>query len=164
MYVHTKILRKYIEKLFIEKFSMCLTIGFSSVSSVSQSCLTLCDPMDCSIPGFPVHLLPCPTPRIYSNSCPSSQWCHPTISSSIVPFFCLQSFPEPGSFPMSQFFSSGGQSIGASASASVLPMNIQDWFPLGWTGLISLLSKGLSRFFSSTTFRKYQFFSFQLSL
>ena len=94
--------------------------------------------------------LPCPspTPRAYSNSCPLNQWCHPTISSSVIPFSsCLQSFPASGSFPMSQFFTSGGQSIGASASASVLPMNIQDWFPLGWTGWISLQSKGLSRIF-----------------
>ena len=96
--------------------------------------------------------LPCPspTPRAYSHSCPSSQWYHPTNSSSVVPFTsCLQSFPASGSFPMSQFFASGGQRIGA--SASVLPMNIQDWFPLGWTGWISLLSKGLSRVFSNTT-------------
>ena len=98
--------------------------------------------------------LPCasPTPRVYSNSCPSSRWCHPTISSSVVPFsFHLQSFPASGSFPMSQFFTSGDQSIGVSPSASVLPMNIQDWFPLGWTGLISLQSKGLSRVFSNST-------------
>ena len=94
-----------------------------------------------------------------------SIWCHPTISSSIVPFSsCLQSFPASGSFPMSQFFTSGGQSIGASASASVPPMNIQDWFSLGWTGWISLLSKGLSRVFSNTTVQKHQFFSTQLSL
>ena len=92
-----------------------------------------------------------PIPRPYSNSCPSSQWCHPTISSSIVPFFsCLQSFPASGSFQMSQLFTSGSQSIGASAPASVLPMTIQDWLPLGWTGLISLQSKGLSRVFSNT--------------
>ena len=94
--------------------------------------------------------LPCPspTPGACSNSCPSSRWCHPTISSSVVPFpSCLQSFPASGSFPMSQFFTSGGQSIGISASASVLPMNIQDWFALGLTGWISLLSKGLSRVF-----------------
>ena len=87
---------------------------------------------------------PSPTPEVYSNSCPLSQWCHPTISSSVIPFSsCLQSFPASGSFPMSQFFASGGQSIGVSASVSVLPMNIQDWFPLGWTGWISLLSKGI---------------------
>ena len=89
---------------------------------------------------------PSPTPRVYSNTCPLSQWCHPTISSPVIPSFsCLQSFPASGSFQMSQFFASGGQSTGVSASASVLPMNIQDWFPLGWTGWISLQSKGLSR-------------------
>ena len=101
---------------------------------------------------------PCPSPNpgAYSNSCPSSQWCHPTISSFVVPFsFHLQSFPASGSFPMSQFCTSGGQSIGASALASVLPMNIQDWFPLGWTGWISLQSKGLSRVFSDTTVQKH---------
>ena len=100
--------------------------------------------------------LPCPspTPGVYPNSCPSSWWCHPTNSSFVIPFsFCLQSFPALGSFPMCQFFPSGGQSIGVSASASVLPMNIQDWFPLGMTGLISLQSKGFSRVFSNTTFK-----------
>ena len=98
--------------------------------------------------------LPCPspTPGVYSNSCSSRWWCHPTISSSVVPFSsCLQSFPASGSFPMSQLFTSGGQSIGVSASTSVLPMNIQDWFPLGWAGWISLQPKGLSRVFSSTS-------------
>ena len=108
---------------------------------------------------------PPPTPGVYSNSCPLSWRCHPTISSSVIPFsFCLQSFPASGSFPMSQFFTSGSQSIGISATASVLPMNIQDWFPLGWTGWISLQSKGLSRVFSKTTIQKHQFFSSQLSL
>ena len=102
--------------------------------------------------------------QIYSNSHPSSWWCHPTISSSVVPFSHLQSFPASGSFPMSQFFTSGGQSIGVSVSASVPPMNIQDWFPLGWTGWISLQSKGLSRVFSNTTVKKHQFFGTQLSL
>ena len=102
---------------------------------------------------------PSPTPGAYSNSRPLSQWFHPTISSSVVPFSShLQSFPASGSFPMSQFFASHGQSIGVSASASVLPMNTQDWFPLGWTGWISLQSKGLSRVFSSTTVQKHQFF------
>ena len=110
-------------------------------------------------------LSPSPTPRVYSNSCPSSQWCHPTISSSVIPFsFHLQSCPASGSFPVSQFFTSGGQIIGVSASASVLPMNNQDWLPLGWTGWISLLSKRLSRVFSNTTIQKNQFFSPQLSL
>ena len=106
---------------------------------------------------------PSPTPKAYSNSCPSCWWCHATISSSVFPFPCLlQSFPASGSFQMSQFFTSGGQSIGASASASVL--NIQDWFPLGWTGWISLQSKGLSRVFSNTIVQKHQFFGAQLSL
>ena len=100
-----------------------------------------------------------------SNSCPLSRWCHPTISSSDIPFSsCLQSCPASRSFPMSQFFASGSPSIGASASASVLPVNIQDWFPLGLTGWISLQSKGLSRVFSNTTVQKHQFFSTQLSL
>ena len=108
--------------------------------------------MDCSTPGFSVHhQLPRPTPTC-SNPCPLSQWCHPTISSSVVPFSsCLQSFPASGSFPMSQFSASGGQSIGASASASILPKSIQGWFSLRLTGLISLLSKGLSRVFFSTS-------------
>ena len=111
--------------------------------------------------------LPCPSlsPRVCSNSCPSSRWCHLNISSSVIPFSpCLKSFPASGSFPINQFFSSGGQSIGASASASVLSMNIQDWFPLGLTGLISLQSKDLSRVFSNTAIQKHQFFSAQLSL
>ena len=109
---------------------------------------------------------PCPpTPRDYSNSCPSCQWCHPTISSPVVSFSsCPQSSPASGSFPMSQFFTPGGQSIGVSASASVLPMNLQDWFPLGWPGWISLQSKGLPRVFSNTTVQKHQFFSARLSL
>ena len=95
---------------------------------------------------------PSPTPGVYPNSCASSRWCHPTISSSVVPFFShLQSFPASGSFQMNKLFASGGQSIGVSASTSVLPMNTQDWFPLGWTGWISLQSKGLSRVFSNTT-------------
>ena len=107
---------------------------------------------------------PSPTPGVYSNSCPSSWWCHPTISSSVVPFSsCPQSLPASGSFPMSQLFAWGGQSIGVSTSASVLPMNTQDWSPLGWTGWISLQSKGLSRVFSNTTVQKHQFFGAQLS-
>ena len=103
-------------------------------------------------------------PRAYSNSCPSCQWCHPTLSSSIIPFSsCLQSFPASGSFQMNQFFASVGQSIGVSASASVLPVKIQEWSPLGWTGWISLQSKRLSRVFSNTTVQKHQFYSTQLS-
>ena len=122
--------------------------------SVTKSCLTL------RPHGLQHARLPCPspTPGAYSNSCPLSQWCHPTISASVIPFSC----PASGSFLVSQFFASGGQSI--RASASVLPMNIQGWFPLGWTGLISLLSKGLSRVFSNTTVQKHQFFGAQSSL
>ena len=110
--------------------------------------------------------LPCPspTPGACSNSCPLSGWCHPTISSSVVPFSsCLRSFSASESFPMSQIFKWGGQSTGVSASASLLPMNTQDWSPLGWTGWISLQSKGLSRIFSNTTVQKHQFVSTQLS-
>ena len=108
---------------------------------------------------------PSPTPGLYPNSYPLSQWCHPTISSSVIPFSsCLQSFPASGSFPMSQLFASGGQNIGVSTSTSVLPMNTRDWSPLGWTGWISLQSKGLSRVFSNTTVQKHQFFGAHLSL
>ena len=107
---------------------------------------------------------PSPTPGVYPNSCPLSRWCHPTISSSIIPFSsCLQFFPASGSFQMNHLFASGGQNIGVSASTSVLPMNTQDWSPLGWTSWISLQSKGLSRVFSNTTFQKHQFFGAQLS-
>ena len=130
-------------------------------SSVAQSCQTL-RPLGLKHIRFPC---PSPTPRACSNSCPLSQWCHPTISSSVIPFSSyLQSSPASGSFSMSQFFTSGGQSIRVSASASVLPLNIQDWFPLGWTGWISLQSKGLSRVFSNTTVQKHQFFHAQFSL
>ena len=128
-------------------------------SSVIQPCPTLGDSMDCSMP------VPYTIPRACSNSRPLSQWCHSTILSSVVPFSAwLQSFPSSGSFLMSQLFASGGQSIGASASASVLPMNIQDWFLLGLTDLISLQSKGPSRVFSNNTIQKHQFFGAQLSL
>ena len=131
------------------------------LSLVAQLCPNLCNPMNCSTPRLPC---PSPTPKACSNSRPSNWWCHPTNSSSVVPFSCIQSFPASGSFQMSQFFPSDGQSIGTSASASVLPMNIQDWFPLGLTGLISWQSKGLSRVFSNTTVQKHQFFGIQLSL
>ena len=128
-----------------------------------------CSVMSCSLwpHGLQHTRLPCPspTPGVFSNTCPSSWWFHPTISFSVVPFYsCLRSSPASGSFPMSQFFASTGQSIGVSASTSVRPMNIQGWFSLGWTGWISLQSKGLSRVFSSTTVQKHQFFSAQLSL
>ena len=111
--------------------------------------------------------LPCPspTPGTCSNSCKLSRWCHPTVSSSVIPFSsCVQSFPSSGAFQMSQFFASGGQSIGVSASTSVLPVNTQNWFSLWWTGSISLQSKGLSKVFSNTTVQKHQFFCAQLSL
>ena len=126
------------------------------LSSVTQSCRTLFDPMDCSTPGFPVlhHL-----PELAETQVHWISDGHPTISSSVVPFSsCLQSFSASGSFQTRQFLASGGQSVGASASASVLPVNIQDWSPLGWTGWISLLSKGLSRVFSSITVQKHQLF------
>ena len=129
--------------------------------SVAQLCPTLCNPMDCSTPG----LLSLTISQSLSNSCLLSQWCHPTISSSVTLFSsCLQSFPASVSFPMCRLFKSGGQSIGVSASASVLPMNIHGWFPLCLTGLIALVSKGLSRVFSNTTVWKHQFFSAQPSL
>ena len=138
-------------------------ITLKSVSSVAQSCPTLCDSIDCSMPGFPVHhQLPELAQTHVHRVCDAIQPSHP---SSVDPFSsCLQSCPATRSFPMSQSFTSGGQSIGASASASVLPMNIQDWFPLGWTGLISLQSKGLSRVFFNTTVQKHRFFGAQLSL
>ena len=134
-------------------------------SSVQFTCSVMFDSLQHH--GLQHARLPCPspTPGTYSNSYPLHWWCHPTISSSVVPFSsCLQSFPTSGSFPVSQFFASGGLSIGASASASVLPMNIQDWFPLGWTSWICLQSKELPRVFSNTTVQKHQFFSTQLSL
>ena len=132
--------------------------------SVQFSCSVVSDslqPHGLQHTGLPS---PSPTPGAYSNSCPLSQWWHPTISSSVVPFTHLQSFPGSGSFPRSQFFASIGQTIGVSASASVIPMNIQDWFPIGLTGWISLQSKGLSRIFSNTTVQNHQFFGTQPSL
>ena len=143
-------------RLFYPTLSQTLSFQFSSDT---QSCLTLCDHMNCSMAGLPVH------PGVYPESCPLSRWCHPTISTSVVSFSSrLQSFPASGSFPMSHFYTSGGQSIGISASVSVLPVNIQDWYPLGWTGWNSLQSKGLSRVFSNTTVQKHQFFGSQLFL
>ena len=137
---------------------------FTSFSSVQFSCSVVSDSLR------PYELLharpPClsPTPRVYSNSCPSSWWCHPAISSSVTLFSsCFHSFPASGSFPVSQLFASGGESIQVSASASVRPMNSQDWSPLGWAGWISLQSKGLSRVFPNTTLQKHPFFGAQLS-
>ena len=143
------------------KASLSIVLSASSSgSSVAQSCPTL------RPHGLQHARLPRPSlsSRACSNSCPSSRWCHPTIPSSVIPFSHLQSFPAPGSFPTSQFLATGGQSIGVSASTSVLPMNIQDWFPLGRTSWISLQSKKLSRVFSSTTVRKHWFLGAQPSL
>ena len=126
-------------------------------SSVAQWCPTICDPMNRSMPGLPVH-------HQLLEFTQTHWWCHPTISFSVIPFSsCLQSFPASGSFQMSQLLATGGQSIGVSASASVLSMNTQDWSLLGWTGWMSLKSKGLSRVFSKTTVQKHQFFGAQLS-
>ena len=137
-------------------FQISVSLQFSWVQSLSHVRLFV-TPQTAARQASPPQ-----TPRVYSNSCPLGQWCHPTISSSVVPIsFCLQSFPASGSFPVSQLFASGGQSIGDSVSASVLPMDIQDWFPLGLTSLISLQSKGLSRVFLNTTVQKYQFFGAQ---
>ena len=144
-------------KLHIKQFVSKICIQFSSVT---QSCPTLW-------PHEPQHTrppCPSPTPGVYPNSCPLSWWYHPTISSSLIPFSShLQTFPASGSFQMSRLFASGGQSIRVSASTSVLPMNTQDWSSLGWTGWISLQSKGLARVFSNTTVQKHQFFGTQLS-
>ena len=133
---------------------------FSQFSSVIQLCLLRPHGLQHARPPYPS-----PTPGVYPNSCPLSWWCHPTISSSAIPFSsCLQSFPTSGSFQMSQLFASDGQSIGVSASTSVLLVNIQDWSPFGCTGWTSLQSKGLLRVFSNTTVHKHRFFSAQLSL
>ena len=146
-------------------FILSYTRIFLKVELVQFSCSVMSDSL------WPHELqharppCPSPTPGVHPNSCPLSQWCHLTISSSVVPFSsCPQSFPASGSFQMSQLFASGCQSTGVSASTSVLPMNTQDWSPLGWTGWISWQSKGLSRLFSNTTVQKHQFFSTQLSL
>ena len=144
-------------------YYLCLTFFIQNYVSVLFSCSVMSD----SLRPHELQLarLPFPSPsRACSKSCPLSQWCYPTISSSVIPFSSrFQSFPASGSFPMSQFFATGGQSIGVSASASVLPMTIQDWFPLGWTGWISLQSKGVSRVFSNITVQKHQFFGAQFS-
>ena len=146
--------------------------GTTNAMHMSLSKLSIqfsCSVMSYSLqPHEPQHSrppCPSPTPRVHSDSRPSSKWCHPAISSSVIPFSsCLQSFPASGSFPTIQLFASGNQSIRASASASVLPINIQGWFPLELIGWISLQSKGLSRLFSNTTVQKYQFLSTQLFL
>ena len=171
---HVTNIQKMIIKLWSEVLSsvhiICSSIWlksckeavfFTTFISVAQSCSALCSPMNCSTPVFPVHHQ---LPELAQTHVHQVRWCHPTILSSVIPFCCLYSFPASGSFPMSQFFTSGGQHIGTSASASVLLMNIQDWFHLGWTGLISLQSKRLSRVLSNTTVQKHQFFDDQLSL
>ena len=148
----------FMKKNYILQNKLVRRVQFSSVA---QLCPTLW-------PHGPQHTrppCPLPTPRVHSDSCPLSQWCHPTISSSVVPLSsCPQSFPASRSFQMSQLFASGRQNIGVSASTSVLSMNTQDWSPLGRTGWISLQSKGLSRVFSNTTVQRHQFFGAQLSL
>ena len=134
------------------------------ISSLQFSCSVMSDSLQPHESQHARPPCPSPTPGVHSNSSASSWWCHPAISSSVIPFSsCPQSLPESGSFPMSQLFVWGGQSTGVSALASYLPMNTQDWSPLGWTGWISLQSKGLSRVFSNTTVQKHQFFSAQLS-
>ena len=138
---------------------------YNNLHSVQFSCSVMFDSLRPHERQYARPPCPSPTPRIHPNPCPLCRWWHPTISSSVVPFSCCrQFFPASGSFPMSQLFPSGGQSIGVSASTLVLPMNTQDWSPLGWTGWISLQSKGLSRVFSSTTVQKHQFFGAQPSL
>ena len=137
----------------------------SAISSVQFSCSVMSDSLWPHESQHARPSCPTPTPGAYPNSCPLSRWCHPTISSSVIPFsYCPQSFPASGSSQMSQLFASAGQSIGASASTSVLPMNTQDWSPLGWSVWIPLQSKGLSRVSSNTTVQKHQFFGAQLSL
>ena len=148
----------------VEKIGMnrplIFSLVFSSVQSLSRVQLFATHELQHARPPCPS-----PTPRVHPNPCPSNWWCHPTISSCVVPFSsCPQSFPKSGSFQMSQLFTSGGQSIGVSASTSALLMNTQDRSPLGWTGWISLQSKGLWRVFSNTTVQKHQFFGTQLSL
>ena len=149
--------------IFFPFVSLFLLLSLPIPFSVQFSCSVMSDSLRTHGLKHTRPLCPSPTPRVYS--CPLSQWFHPVISASVMPFFSHhQSFPASGSFRMSQFFTSDGQSIGVSASASVLPVNIQDWFPLGWTGWISLQSKGLLGVFSNTTVQKHQFLSAQLSL
>ena len=162
-----------VEEHFIDEFLCACSresgmSQFSSVQGWVSSVQFSCSAMSNSLrPHESQHTrppCPSPTPRVHPNSCASNRWCHPAISSSVIPFSsCPQSLPASGSFPVSQLFAWGGQSIGVSTSASVLPVNTQDWSPLGWTGWISLQSKGVARVFSSTTVQKHQFFGAQLS-
>ena len=152
-------------QVFLQIYYLSKLILFVQFSSIQFSQSVMSDSLR---PHGLQHVRPpCPSPTagVYSNSCPLNRWCHPTISSSVIPFSSLlQSFPASGSFPMSRLFASGGQNIGVSALTSVLPMNVQDWLPLGLTGWISLQSKGLSWVFFNTTVQKHQFFGTQLSL
>ena len=151
--------------VIMASFYLYHSLIYSQFSSVLFSHSVLPDSLQPHGPQQARPPCPSPTPGVYPNWCPLSWWCYPIISSSVIPFSsCLQSFPGSGSFQMSQLFTSGGQSIGVSASTSVLPKNIQDWSPLGWTGWISLQSRGLSRVFSNTTVQKHQLFGVQLSL
>ena len=151
-------------------FKVCVILSYHPLNQCNSSSVQFSHSVmsDSLQPHEPQHArppCPSPTPRVHPNPCPLSWWCHPTIISSVIPFSsCPQSFPASGSFQMSQLFASGGQSTGVSASTSVLSVNTQDWSPLGWTGWISLQSKGLSRVFSNTTVQKHQFFCTQLSL
>ena len=155
---------RQVYKLIFECFTLLIMFFVNLFSSVQFSCSVVLNSLR---PHGPQHARPpCPssTPRVHPNPCPLSRWCHPIISSAVIPFSsCPQSLPASGPFQMSQLFASGGQSIGVSALVSVLPMNIQDW-SLGWTGWFSLQSKGLSRVFSNTTVQKHQLFGAQLSL
>ena len=154
---------KYCKPISATSVNKMITAGYFSSVQFSRSVMS-----DSLQPHELQHIrppYPSPTPGVHPNPCPLCQWCHPTISSSIIPFSsCPQSFPASGSFHMSHLFASSGQSIGVSASTSVPPMNTQDWSPLGWTGWISFQSKGLLRVFSNTTVQKHQFFHAQLSL
>ena len=153
---------QWMENFWLDKRILLVRTGDCRVSCSCCSVAKLCpilQPRGLQHARLPYLSL---SPGAFSNSCPLSQWCHPIISSSVVPFSWLQSFPASGSFPMNRLFTSGCQSTRVSASTSVLPMNIQDWFPLGWTGWISLQSKGLSRVFSNTTVQKHQFFALSL--
>ena len=160
LWLHLVVLQFENLNMKVQCDSVQLYKNTSVVSSVQFSCSAMSDSLQPH--GLQHTRPPCPSPNVgaYSNSCPLSPWCHPTILSSVVPFSsCLQCFPASGACLMSQLFALGSQSIGVSASTTVLPMNTQDWLPLGWTGWISLQSKGLSRVFSNITVQKHQFFS-----
>ena len=172
--IHTYQVREMPWKMYSSGSTMCYyswvlyctswAFTVSKLQSVQFSCSVVSDSLWPHGLQHTRPLCPSPIPGVYSDSCPLSQWCHPAISSSVIPFSCLQSCPAWGSFQMSQLFASRGQSIGVSASTSVLPVNTQGWSPSEWTGWIPLQSKGLSRVFSNTTVRKHEFFSAQLSL